>query len=64
MSLQNLSTTPFVLGLVALAGILFALQRLRVRHRDLRVPTTLFWKEAVERARARTLVERFRHLWA
>ena len=61
MSLQNLSLLPFVLGLLALGGVLFALQRLRVRHRDLRVPTTLFWTAAVERARARTLVERFRH---
>ncbi|MEC7584117.1 MAG: hypothetical protein VYE77_07350 [Planctomycetota bacterium] len=62
MMLQNLSILPFVLGLAGLAAALFALQRLRVRHRDLVVPTTLFWKEAVEEARARTLVERFRHL--
>ena len=61
MMLQNFSALPFVLGMVALAAVLFALQRLRVRHRDLVVPTTLFWKEAVEQARARTLVERFRH---
>ncbi len=64
MSFANLSFWPTLFGLVAIAGALFALQRLRVRHRDLRVPTTMFWQEAVEEARARTLVERFRHLWA
>ena len=48
-------------GLAALAGGLFLLQRLRVRHRPVRVISTLFWKEAVEEARARVLVERFRH---
>ena len=50
-----------VLGLLALGAILFALQRLRVRHRSRLVVTTLFWREALEEARARTLFERFRH---
>jgi len=48
-------------GLLGLAGIIFALQRLRVRHRTRTVVTTLFWREAMEESRARTLVERFRH---
>ncbi|MEZ5975105.1 MAG: hypothetical protein R3E96_09750 [Planctomycetota bacterium] len=51
----------FFAGLVALWGALFLLQRLKVRHREQRVLTTLFWHEAQEEARARTLVERFRH---
>jgi len=48
-------------GLGVVAGLLFLLQRLRVRHRAVVVITTLFWQEAKEEARARTLVERFRH---
>ena len=61
MSLQFLSAPAFWLGLVGLAATLFALQRLRVRHREVVVPTLLFWNEAVEEAPARVLVERFRH---
>lgn len=64
MSFLNLGFGAFVVGALALIGGLFLLQRLRVRHRDVQVPTTLFWKEAVEQARARSLVERFRHVWA
>ena len=61
MNWTTLSTGGFFAGLAALAGILFLLQRLRVRHREVPVVTTLFWKEAVEEARARVLVKRFRH---
>lgn len=57
----QMSATAMLLGLVALLGILFGLQRLRVRHRSRLVVTTLFWREALEESRARTLVERFRH---
>lgn len=51
-------------GLAALGAALFVLQRLQVRHRDVVVPTTMFWREAVEQARARVLFQRFRHPWA
>lgn len=61
MSLTSLSPLAFAAGLGALAGLLFALQRLRVRHRERVVVTTLFWREALERTRARELFERFRH---
>lgn len=61
MSLTTLSAGLFAAGLVALAGGLYALQRLRVRHREQVVVTTLFWREEIEEQRARTLVERFRH---
>ena len=61
MNLQALSPLAFTLGLAALAAALFALQRLRVRHREQVVVTTLFWREEVQEQRARTLVERFRH---
>lgn len=64
MAFINLSTLGFVLGLAALAGVLFALQRLRVRHREVPVETLLFWQAAIEPARARVLTERFRHPWA
>lgn len=43
------------------AGLLALLHVLRVRPRELRVVTTLFWAQAVEQTRARTLWERFRH---
>ena len=64
MTFINLSTWSFILGLGALAGALFALQRLRVRHREVPVETLLFWQAALEPARARVLTERFRHPWA
>lgn len=61
MRLINLSWPMWLVGLVGLAGLLFLLQRLRVRYRQQTVVTTLFWKEALEEARARVLVRRFRH---
>ena len=61
MSFANLSAGWVLAGIAVLAGVLFALQRLRVRHREVTVVTTLFWQEAVQEARARVLVDRFRH---
>lgn len=61
MSLTWLSGAVFAAGLAALAALLFAMQRLRVRHRDVEVVTTLFWKAAVKDTRARVFVQRFRH---
>ena len=49
-------------GLAVLtAGVLAALQFLRIRPRQVRVITTLFWQQAADQAQARTLFERFRH---
>ncbi|MFQ5507623.1 MAG: BatA domain-containing protein, partial [Planctomycetota bacterium] len=59
--MNNLSLPAFLTGLVALAGILFLLQRLRVRYREQTVVTTLFWKEALMEARRRVLVRSFKH---
>ena len=56
-----LSSFGILLGLGAIAGAVFLLQRLRVRHREVPVVTTLFWKQAVEETRARVFVRRFRH---
>lgn len=55
--------TPFwvAAGALGLAGALVLAQRLRVRHQPRVVVTTLFWKEALEEARARVFVRRFRH---
>lgn len=63
MSFSWMPTWAFLAGLAGLAAALFALQRLRVRHRTLIVPTTQFWREAVEETRARVFVQRFRHPW-
>ena len=62
--MSNLSIGGFLIGLAAIAGVLYLLQRLRVRYREHVVVTTLFWKQAVEEARARVLVRRFKHLFA
>jgi len=64
MNFSQLSPAAVFAGLAALAALLYALQRLRVRHREVTVPTTLFWKIAAEKAPARTFRERFRHPWA
>tara|TARA_R110002073_G_scaffold86354_6_gene205142 strand:+ start:804 stop:2465 length:1662 start_codon:yes stop_codon:yes gene_type:complete len=61
MSLSNIGPLGFTLGLLGIAGALAALQVLRVRHDRVPVVTTLFWKEAVDEARARELWQRFRH---
>ncbi len=64
MTFATWSPALVATGLVVLAAALFALQRLRIRFSERRVPTLLFWKEAVRETRARSLVRRFRHPWA
>ena len=64
MSFGNLPAAWSLLGLAAIAGILYMLQRLRVRHQLVEVETTMFWRQAIEESRARVLVQRFRHPWA
>lgn len=61
MTLTTLTGAGLALGLAALALGLYLLQRIRVRHEEFLVVTTLFWREARQESRARTLVERFRH---
>ncbi|MBP7934151.1 MAG: VWA domain-containing protein [Phycisphaerae bacterium] len=49
-------------AIVAASGAMLAvLHLLRVRPRPVRVVTTLFWAETVERVRARSILHRFRH---
>ncbi len=64
MTWTTLPVWGVIAGVLGLAGALFLLQRLRVRHRRMEVITTLFWREAIEDSRARVLVRRFRHPWA
>lgn len=64
MTLGNFTWPAFAGGLAALAALLFLLQRLRVRPRNVTVPTTLFWRAAVEPATARSLFHRFQQPWA
>ena len=64
MGFANLSTWAVAGGLAALAAVLYALQRLRIRLRERQVATLLFWKAALDESPARTLVQRFRHVWA
>ncbi|MCB9831820.1 MAG: BatA domain-containing protein [Planctomycetes bacterium] len=64
MTFGNLGPGVVFAGLAVLAIGFYLLQRLRVRYRPITVETTLFWKEALEEARARVLVKRFRHPWA
>ena len=58
----SLAAPAILAGLAGLAAALYLLQRLRVRHREVPVVTTLFWKQALEETRARVFVQRFRHL--
>ena len=50
MRFEVLAPGLVVGGLAVLAAALYLLQRLRVRHREVPVVTTLFWQEAVGRA--------------
>ena len=59
-----LSPLALLSGFLVIATLLFLLQRLRVRHREVAIITTLFWRRAVRDARATVLVRRFRHPWA
>ena len=64
MSFANLSPLAVAGGIAALAAVLYVLQRLRIRFREQRVATLLFWKEALNEAPVRKLTRDFRHLWA
>ena len=61
MTFANLPLFAVFGGLAALAGLLFVLQRLRTRHIEVTVPTTLFWLAAVRDAPVRVFWARFRH---
>ena len=52
MSFSGLTALQFWLGLGVIGAVLAALQFLRVRHREIPVATTLFWRQAIEETRA------------
>ncbi len=64
MSFGLLTWPSVLLGMLALAVVLWLIQRLRVQHREVEVQTTLFWQVAIEETRARVFTKRFRHWWA
>lgn len=61
MSFANLPLWGVLAGVAALAGTLFLLQLLRVRHVEVAVPSTLFWRAAAREAPVRVLRGAFRH---
>ncbi|MFN3193766.1 MAG: hypothetical protein ACE361_24850 [Aureliella sp.] len=61
MSFLLLPATAVAAGAAILGVLLWALQRLRVQHREIEVVSTLFWQAAVKETRARVFVRRFRH---
>lgn len=60
MILSGLGPVVLIVGGLALAAILYGLQRLRVQRQVVRVATTLFWQAAAQAAPPRVLHERFR----
>lgn len=61
MSFANLPMLGVLGGILGLAALLFLLQLLRIRHVEVSVPTTLFWREAAREAPVRVLRGVFRH---
>lgn len=61
MSFANLPLLGVLAGIVGIAALLFLLQLLRIRHVEVAVPTTLFWREAAREAPVRVLRGVFRH---
>lgn len=64
MTFANLSFVSVAAGIVGLAAVLYVLQRLRVRYREVSVVTTLFWRQAVEQSPVRVFRKQFRHILA
>ena len=61
MSFANLPLLGVLAGIAGIAALLFLLQLLRIRHVEVAVPTTLFWREAAREAPVRILRGVFRH---
>ncbi len=61
MTFTGLPLSAVLLLAAGTAGLLAALHLLKIRPREVRVPTILFWKHAAESRSASTLLERFRH---
>ncbi|MDM3870351.1 VWA domain-containing protein [Porticoccus sp. W117] len=63
MTFSNLSSITVISGLLVCAGILYALQWLRIRHRQKTVATMLFWRQAITDAPVKTFWEKFHYWW-
>ena len=61
MSFANLPLLGVLAGILGIAALLFLLQLLRIRHVEVAVPTTLFWRAAAREAPVRVLRGVFRH---
>lgn len=61
MSFANLPLLGVLAGILGIATLLFLLQLLRIRHVEVAVPTTLFWRAAAREAPVRVLRGVFRH---
>ena len=61
MSFANLPLLGVLAGIAGIAAVLFLLQLLRIRHVEVAVPTTLFWRAAAREAPVRVLRGVFRH---
>ena len=61
MSFANLPLLGVLGGIAGIAALLFLLQLLRIRHVEVPVPTTLFWRAAARDAPVRVLRGVFRH---
>ena len=61
MSFANLPLLGVLGGIAGIAALLFLLQLLRIRHVEVAVPTTIFWRAAAREAPVRVLRGVFRH---
>ena len=61
MSFANLPLLGVLGGIAGIAALLFLLQLLRIRHVQVAVPTTIFWRAAAREAPVRVLRGAFRH---
>ena len=61
MSFANLPLIGVLAGIAGIAALLFLLQLLRIRHVEVAVSTTLFWRAAAREAPVRVLRGVFRH---
>ncbi|WP_446830510.1 BatA domain-containing protein [Candidatus Foliamicus sp.] len=61
MNFANLSWPWVLAGVAGLAGLLYLVQRLRIRYTEVAVPTAMLWREAVRDAPVRVFRRRFRH---
>jgi hypothetical protein len=60
---MNFQSAVSLLWLLPLGGIIFALYLLRMRRKDVHVPSTFLWPERTDEVRANALFQRLRFSW-